>query len=119
MWHLETAREILFAAREKRERPSLDDKVLTDWNALMIVSFARAGGVLENEQYASVAVEAYDFLKRNLWTDDRLFHRWRDGEAAILGNLTDHANLAWAALELYRETYDVSYLEDAVSRRPG
>jgi uncharacterized protein len=112
--HLETAREILFTEREKRIRPSLDDKVLTDWNGLMIVSFARAGGVLGNEQYATVATEAYDFIKQNLWTEAGLLHRWRDGDAAILGNLTDHANLAWAALEIYGQTHDVAYLEDAV-----
>ena len=80
-------RTTLFAARERRPRPHLDDKILTAWNGLMIAAFARAARVLvdrpASEAYLAAATRAARFIKDTLWKDDRLLRRYRDGEAAI------------------------------------
>lgn len=110
---LETIRKKLFDVRVKRIRPSLDDKVLTDWNGLMIASLAEAGRTLDSDEYLDAAKNAYDFIQANVNTEKGLLHRWRDGDAAISGTLADHTALAWSALELYRSTCDVRYLEDS------
>lgn len=106
------SRKTLFAAREKRPRPHLDDKILTDWNALMISSFALASRALNKPEYAETARRAAEFLFRNM-TDGkgRLFHRYRAGTAGIAGHLDDYAFLAEACLHVYEATFDVVWLE--------
>jgi uncharacterized protein YyaL (SSP411 family) len=99
----------------KRVHPYKDDKILTDWNGLMIAAFARAGRVLKNEKYTQAAVDAAGFIKKKLWyDDDRLLHRYRDEEAAIIGNLDDYAFLVWGLIELYETVFNAEYLKSAV-----
>ncbi len=112
---LETIRQRLLAIRAKRPRPLLDDKVLTDWNGLMIASMAESGRLLNDTKLITAAQKAYAFIEAELDQDQRLLHRWRDGDAAIDGMLSDHSFLAWGALELYRCTRDVHYLDHACS----
>jgi uncharacterized protein YyaL (SSP411 family) len=112
---LETIREKLFIEREKRIHPLKDDKILTDWNSLLISSLAKAGRVLQNVNYIKESEKAIRFIKDNLITNDNLLlHRYRDGEAAITAKLDDYAFLIWALLELYESTFKVDYLEMAV-----
>lgn len=108
---LESARGKLFEARTQRVRPLLDDKVLTDWNGLMIAAFARASTVLGDPKLAHTASRAADFVLKNL-RDRRgsLLHRWRDGEAGIPAMLEDHAFLALGLLELHQATQDPRWL---------
>ena len=110
---LETIRTRLLKIRAKRTRPLLDDKVLTDWNGLMIASLAESGRLLKDTKLVAAAQKAYAFIVARLCPDRRLLHRWRDGEAAIDGMLSDHTFLAWGALELYRCTQDIQYLGHA------
>ncbi len=113
---LERSRARLLAARESRVRPLEDDKVLTDWNGLMIAALARAGAALGEPRYAEAARAAADFCLTNLRDQrGRLLKRWRAGAAALPGTLEDHAFLIWGLLELYEALFDVRHLEAALA----
>ena len=111
---LEEARRLLFRAREQRVRPGLDDKILLDWNGLMIAALARAAAAFGSEQYASAAREAADFLLQHLHHEGWLQHRYRNGEAAVPALLDDHAFLIWGLIELYEATFETRYLREAL-----
>ena len=112
---MERIRKRLFAARAKRVRPHLDDKVLTDWNGLMIAAFARGGQVLDEPELTDTARRAAAFIEAKLSEPDgRLRHRYRDGEADIPGFLDDYAFYAWGLLELYEATFNTAYLQRAL-----
>ncbi|MDH4226529.1 MAG: thioredoxin domain-containing protein [Deltaproteobacteria bacterium] len=100
----------LFKARLQRVRPFLDDKILTDWNGLMIAAFARASRSFVEPGYADTARRAADFIIEKLCVEGHVFHRWRDGEAAYRGTLTDYAFFTWGLIELYMATFDKKYL---------
>lgn len=109
------AKHKLFAAREKRIHPGKDDKILADWNGLMIASLAKGAQAFDEPQYAEAACRAADFiLSRMRRSDGRLYHRYRDGEAAVMAFLDDYAFLAWGLIELYEATFKVSYLRAAL-----
>ncbi|MBU0519169.1 thioredoxin domain-containing protein, partial [bacterium] len=113
---LESARQILFKHREQRIHPSKDDKILTDWNGLMIAAQAKAGRALESSDYENSARKAADFLLNTMRKPDgSLLHRYRNADAAIPGNLDDYAFLTWGLIELYQLTFDVSYLQNAIA----
>lgn len=104
----------LYAYRLTRTSLHKDDKVLTAWNALMIAALAKAGSILDEPDYLHAAQRAQRFLEQNLVdARGRLLLRWREGEAAHDGQLDDYAFYALALLELYRATFDVSYLRRA------
>jgi len=111
---LESARTRLLHRRAARPRPLLDDKVLADWNGLMIAALARGGRVLDEPELVRAAVRAADFLHERMWRDDGLLHRFRDGRAGIDGNLDDYAFLAWGEIELHQATLDPGRLRLAV-----
>ncbi len=94
------ARTKLFAAREQRVRPGLDDKILTSWNALMIKGMARAARVLGRPDYLASAESALGFIRTTLWRDGRLLATCRGGRAHLDAYLDDYANLTDALLEL-------------------
>jgi uncharacterized protein YyaL (SSP411 family) len=104
-------REKLLAIRSKRIRPHLDDKVLTDWNGLMIGSLAYGGAALGEKRYVDAAARAADFLLATMRTKDgALLHRYRKGVAGIDGFLDDYAFLALGLVDLYEATFDVKWL---------
>ncbi len=117
----EAARRKLFAHREKRVHPGKDDKVLTDWNGLMIAALAMAARALDAPaldapEYAEAARRAAAFIRTTMRTDDgRLLHRWREGDAALQANLDDYAFMVWGLIELYETTFDPAYLEEALA----
>ncbi len=112
----EAARQKLFAVREKRVHPYKDDKILTDWNGLMIAALAKGAQAFEEPKYAVAAKRAADFLLQNLKDDQgRLLHRYRDGQAGISGHLDDYAFLTWGLLELYEANFDAQHLQSALS----
>jgi len=111
---LERAREKLFSAREKRVRPLRDDKVLSDWNGLMIAALAKAARVLDDPEYARSAELAVQFILKTMRRDDGvLMHRFREGEVSVPAFLDDYAFLVWGLLELYETTFDVQHLKTA------
>jgi uncharacterized protein YyaL (SSP411 family) len=111
-------RDTLFAHRQTRPRPHLDDKILTAWNGLMIAAFARAARVLadsaSSRTYLDAAVRAARFIRSTLWVNGRLLRRYRAGEAAIDAYAEDYAYLVWGLLELFQSGGDPEWLEWAI-----
>jgi uncharacterized protein YyaL (SSP411 family) len=108
-------REKLFTAREARVHPSKDDKILTDWNGLMIAALAKAGRVFDDAEYIAAAERAADFILSTMRdADGRLLHRFRDGEAGLPAHVDDYAFSVWGMIELYESTFDVHYLKTAL-----
>ena len=106
------ARTDLFIRRERRIRPGLDDKILTDWNGYMIAALAKAGVVLREEKFIEVAENALIFIIETMLDEKRnLFHRYKDGDVAIGAFLDDYAYLVWALIEMYEATFKPEYLE--------
>jgi len=112
---LERGRRALLAAREAREAPLIDDKVLADWNGLMIGALARAGELLGEDRYAAAAVRAADFVLSRLRGDDGgLLHAYRSGEARVPAFLDDYAFLVEGLLRLHDATSEARWLEEAL-----
>lgn len=106
---------ILKATRSKRVWPSLDDKVLCSWNALMIPAMARAGIVLSSPRYLDAAERSVQFIETNMMHGDgRLLHVWRRGVAEIDGFLEDYSYLADALITLFECTGNAKHLERSV-----
>jgi hypothetical protein len=110
---LAAARAALFTIRAKRVRPGWDDKVLADWNGLMIAALANAAQVFEQPSWLAAAIDAFTFVTGSLAIDGRLRHSWRDGRAKHPATLDDHAHLCRAALALHEATGDDRYLRQA------
>ena len=109
------AQHKLFAAREKRIRPHRDDKILTDWNGLMIAALAIGAHLLKENSYLEAALHALDFIITNMQKADRgLLHRYRENEAAIDANLDDYSFLIWGLIESYEATLDERWLFKAL-----
>lgn len=112
---LEDALKKLFSAREVRARPGRDDKILADWNGLMIAALAKGAQVFDEPGYLEAAEEAASFILEKMTTSEgRLLHRYRDGDAAIPGYLDDYAYVVWGLLELYEATYRWDYVRQAL-----
>lgn len=112
---LNLIRKKLFDYRAKRIHPLKDDKILTDWNGLMIASLGKAARVLNDVKYSFAAEKAYHFIKKNLMDNNfNLYHRFRNNETAIEGNLDDYMFLIWGLLELYESTFNSEYLIDSL-----
>jgi uncharacterized protein YyaL (SSP411 family) len=110
---LRAAREVLFHEREKRIRPGRDDKVLADWNGLMIAALARAAMVFQKPAWLAAARAAFAFVCERMTEDGRLKHSWCAGRLAHPATLDDHACMARAALLLYQTTGEAAYLAQA------
>lgn len=110
---LREAKDILFEAREKRVRPLLDDKILTDWNGLMIAALSKAGRAFNVKEYIEEAVRATEFIISRMWDGETLLHRYREDAAEIPGFLNDYAFMTWGLIELYQATHEPRYLDYA------
>jgi len=111
---LAACRDLLLQAREARVRPGWDDKVLADWNGLMIAAMANAGVVFERPEWTEVARRAFDFICREMThPDGRLAHSWRAGRARHPASVDDYANLCRAALTLHEATGHEDFLARA------
>ncbi len=108
---LEQARRSLFEVRARRPRPALDDKAIAGWNGLAISALSRAAGALEEPRYREAAVLAAEFIRSRLFSDERFYRRWRDGEAAVPAMADDHAFLALGLIDLYETTGDIQWLQ--------
>lgn len=113
---LDKARSILFHEREKRIRPQRDDKILADWNGLMIAALSIGARVLRETLYSEMAENAARFvMEKMVDREGYLLHRHREGDSAIQAYLDDYSFLAWGMLELYEATFDVEYLKSAIA----
>lgn len=112
---ISSAREKLFEVRNKRIHPFKDNKILTDWNGLMISAYAKASQVFQNKIYRETAEKAADFILRKLRDQDgKLLHRYREGQAAIPANLDDYSFFVNGLIDLYEATFDLTWLETAI-----
>ena len=115
MTRIENIRKKLFTEREQRIHPHKDDKILTDWNGLMIAALALGGYVFKEPIYIDAAVKGLKFtLKKLRDKDGRLLHRFREESAELLAFIDDYAFLIWGILNLYEATLDVKYLKLAI-----
>jgi hypothetical protein len=111
---LAQCRALLLKAREPRVRPGLDDKILADWNGLMIAALAEAGLAFDRSDWVALAQRAFAFIRDKMTGDDgRLRHSWREGRARHPASIDDYANLSRAALALHEATGDPAYLDQA------
>lgn len=107
-------RKKIFDIRELRVHPQKDDKVLTDWNGLMISALSRAASITGNKVYKNASIKATEFILKKLKQNKgKLFKRYRNGQSAIDGMIEDYAFLVWGLIELYQVTFDVKYLKEA------
>lgn len=108
------SKDRLFQARPLRPRPHLDDKILVDWNGLVISSLAFGARVLDQPLYRDAAEKTARFILGNMMdTEGRLLHRYRDGEAAVPGMIDDYAFLIYGLIDLYQATFNIEYLRQA------
>jgi len=101
---LRGAGDRLLEARRQRIPPGRDDKVLADWNALMIAALARASAVFGEPRWLELAERAFEAVCRNMTSGDRLAHSWRAGRVMDLAFLDDYGQMAAAALTLFEHT---------------
>ena len=104
----------LLAVRATRVRPGLDDKVLADWNGLMIAALANASLMLAEPAWLEMARRAFSFVSHTMTRGDRLGHSWRQGQLKFPGLASDFAAMIRAALALYEATGEQSYLDQAL-----
>ena len=112
---LMTLRAKLLAVRDIRVRPGLDDKVLADWNGLMIAALVNAGLLFGEPSWGEMAARAFDFVVRAMSRGDRLGHSWRAGQLKFPGLASDFAAMIRAALALYEATGAQKYLDQALA----
>lgn len=108
-------RSMLHTEREKRVRPGLDDKVLADWNGLMIAGLVNAGLAFWKPEWIKLAARAFEFVQRSMTKGDRLGHSWREGRLLYPGLASDFAFMIRAALSLYEATGERAYLDQALA----
>ncbi len=113
---LQASREKLFAVRSQRIWPGLDDKILLNWNALMISAYAAAFTAFGKEEYRQAAVRGVEFLLKNFATNQEnnsgalLLHTWKDGQAQYDAFLDDYVFFSAALTDVFQITFDVRYL---------
>ena len=105
----------LLAVRDSRVRPGLDDKILADWNGLMIAALVNAGILFDEPSWIEMAARAFAFIAETLARGDRLGHSWRAGKLIFPGLASDFAAMIRAALALYEATADRAYLDRALA----
>ena len=112
---MEIARERLFMAREKRIHPHKDDKILTDWNGLVISALSKAARIFDKKKYSDAAEIAVKFIEKHLFPDkERLLHRYRAGESGLPAQIDDYAFMISGLLDLYETVFKVEYLKLAL-----
>jgi hypothetical protein len=112
---LAALRQKLLAHRATRVRPGLDDKVLADWNGLMIAALAHAGTMVREPAWIALAAKAFAAIAAGMAHGDRLGHSWRNGRLLVPGLASDHTNMIRAALALAEATGETGYLERALA----
>lgn len=109
---LQSAKSKLFEVRKSKIRPSLDDKVITSWNALMISGLCNAYSAFSDERFLNLALKNADFLTKNMLSKNGNLKRiYKDGKVTISAFLDDYTLLAKALLDLYQVTFDKKWLD--------
>jgi len=112
---IQSCRTKLMKERKKRIHPLKDDKILTDWNGLMIAALSKGASVLKEPTYLKSAEKAADFVVKNLRdSKGKLLKRYRNGDAGLDGYLDDYAFMIWGLLNLYEAGFDTKQLNRAI-----
>ena len=111
---IESARRKLFDKREYRVHPLKDDKILSDWNGLMIAALARASIIFQEPSYLKAAKKSSEFVLNKISKDGKLLKRFRNNKAAINAHLDDYAFISWGLLEIYEASFEVEYLSKCI-----
>ncbi len=113
---LHSSKQKLFEARKQKSYPHRDEKILTGWNSLMLSAFAHASQIFNEEKYFQTAVNAINFLYKNLYDNSTkiLFRRYCDGETKYDAQLDDYAFFIQALIDVYEITFDIQWLEKAL-----
>ncbi|MCH9807102.1 MAG: thioredoxin domain-containing protein [Alphaproteobacteria bacterium] len=111
--HLTQLRTRLLEHRANRIRPGWDDKILADWNGMMIASLARAAIVFDQPGWLQRAKTAFACICEKMTVDGRLRHSYRAGRLGAAATASDYANMTWAAIRLLQATGEPSYLQQA------
>jgi len=112
---LEEAGRRLLSAREQREHPHRDEKILTAWNGLMIKGLASAGRRLGEPRFIEAATRALGFLRANVWRAGRLAASYKDGRARHNAYLDDYAFLLAGVLELLQARWSTQEMKFAIN----
>jgi len=110
---IEAARQALFEHRERRVRPGLDDKVLTEWNAMAVAALAEAGRLLARPDWVAAGVEVAEFLLAEARPEGRWLRSWQAGRARHLAYASDHAWLVEAFTRLAEATGEARFIAEA------
>jgi uncharacterized protein YyaL (SSP411 family) len=102
----------LFAERNKRIRPLLDDKLLTDWNALLAVALIKCTKATGDNKFLASAKKIIDFIFKELYQEGKLYKSYRKARSEVLACINDYSYLVWALLELY----DLEANDDVLNR---
>lgn len=113
--HMSLLRQKLLQHRASRVRPGLDDKILADWNGLMIAALAHAAIAFDQPAWLTLARKAFDFIATTMTRDGRLGHSWREGLLLLPGLASDYAAMIRAALALYEADGEQRFLQQAVA----
>jgi len=105
---------LLYHSRKNRPAPLRDEKILVAWNGLMISAYAKAGLILNNQEFIQQAVKATRFILSKLYVNGRLFRSYKDGMAKHNAYLDDYAFLIAGLLDLYEATYDIQWVNKAI-----
>ncbi|GAB4228200.1 MAG: thioredoxin domain-containing protein [Chlamydiales bacterium] len=111
---IEKYKKILLKIRDQRDHPFKDDKILSSWNGLMINAMAIAGTALGESKFLDAAVKAAIFIRENLWKDQTLLRRWREGEASFNGGLQEYAAMIRACITLFESDCGSEWLRWAL-----
>ena len=96
--------------RNKRKRPILDDKILTDWNSMVISSLSKISRIKNNHQSLDTAIRCNEFIENNMINNGDLNHCYRNNVSSINGTLDDYSFYSKALIDLYESTLDPNYL---------
>jgi len=112
---INSALKKVFESREKRIHPFKDDKILTDWNGLMISALAKAAQVFNRSDYLAAAEKSMNFILANMIdTSGCLMHRFRMGEASVPGIVDDYSFTIASLIDLYEASFNIEYLKKAL-----
>ncbi len=100
----------LLEFRARRVPPRRDEKILTDWNGLMLASMAEVAAVLNREDYLKAAISNATFLTKALYDGKTLRHVYKDSQTKVNGFLSDYAMLCEGLLALYQDTFQERWL---------
>ncbi|MBS0616038.1 MAG: thioredoxin domain-containing protein [Verrucomicrobia bacterium] len=108
-------KEALLRRRQARPRPFRDEKIISFHNGLMIHAMIQAGKALGEPRFVSAALQAAEFMRKNLWSEGKLLHRWCDNEVKYSATLEDYAGLIKGVLSLFEAGCGMQYLDWAVA----